>query len=133
MDSSTRGSRECEVSSDTAVTTAPTVSPRRLVWLRRKDAVVRNWVLYRRNRQGMVGLGVMLFFIALALLSPLLVSPQDIEPALAQGDPNHPPYSGYPPGTDNSGRSVLDLVIVGSRISRLSGITATIVSVVLGT
>lgn len=80
----------------------------------------------------MIGLGVMIFFIALALISPLLVSPEDIEPALARGIPNHPPYSGYPLGTDNFGRSVLDLVIVGSRISLLVGISATIVAVTLG-
>ncbi len=108
------------------------VSPRRLVWRRRREALSRNWTLYRHNRQGMVGLGVMAFFTALALASPLLVPAADIEPATAQGDPNHPPYSGYPLGTDNFGRSVLDLVIVGSRISLLVGITATLVAVLLG-
>jgi peptide/nickel transport system permease protein len=116
-----------------AVTESPSaVSPRRLVWRRRREALTRNWVLYRHNRQGMVGLAVMVFFIVLALVSPLLVSPDDIEPATAQGVPNHPPYAGYPLGTDNFGRSVLDLVIVGSRISLLVGITATIVAVALG-
>lgn len=116
---------------DTAATTL-TVSPRRLVWQRRLDALTRSWVLYRHNRQGMVGLGFMLFFIALALAAPLLVSPEDIEPATAQGQPNHSPYAGYPLGTDNFGRSVLDLVIVGSRISLLVGVTATVVAVSLG-
>jgi peptide/nickel transport system permease protein len=108
------------------------VSPRRMVWRRRRQAFGRTWRLYRGNRQGMVGLGVMAFFILLALVSPLLVSPEDIEPATAMGDPNHPPYAGYPLGTDNFGRSVLDLVIVGSRISLLVGITATIVAVLIG-
>ncbi len=115
--------------------TAPepqTASPRRVVWRRRRRAFGRTWGLYRGNRQGMVGLGVMAFFIVLALVSPLLVSPEDIEPATAMGDPNHPPYAGYPLGTDNFGRSVLDLVIVGSRISLLVGITATIVAVLIG-
>ena len=115
-----------------ATAAAVSASPRRLVWRRRRDAIARNWLLYRRNRQGMVGLGVMIFFVALALMSPLFVSPEDIEPALATGIPNHPPYSGYPLGTDNFGRSVLDLVVVGSRISLLVGISATIVAVALG-
>jgi len=80
----------------------------------------------------MVGLGVMVFFMLLALVAPLIVSPQDIEPATAQGIPNSPPYAGYPLGTDNFGRSVLDMVIIGSRVSLLVGITATLVAVLLG-
>ncbi len=120
------------MASDTAVAASVVASPRRLVWQRRREAVTRNWALYRQNRQGMVGLGVMVFFILLALAAPLLVPPADIEPATAQGLPNHPPYGGYPLGTDNFGRSVLDLVIVGARISLLVGVTATIVAVALG-
>ncbi len=120
------------MASDTAAVAPTMASPRRLGWQRRREAVVRNWALYRSNRQGMVGLGVMVFFALLALASPLLVSPAEIEPATAQGLPNHPPYVGYPLGTDNFGRSVLDLVIVGARISLLVGVTATIVAVALG-
>lgn len=120
------------MASDVAVAAPVPVSPRRLVWQRRREAVARNWALYRSNRQGMVGLGVMVFFILLALAAPLLVPSADIEPATAQGLPNHPPYGGYPLGTDNFGRSVLDLVIVGARISLLVGVTATIVAVSLG-
>lgn len=120
------------MASGTAVSPASVASPRQLVWQRRRQAVTRNWALYRSNRQGMVGLGVMVFFTLLALASPLLVSPDEIEPATAQGIPNSPPYSGYPLGTDNFGRSVLDLVIVGARISLLVGVTATIVAVALG-
>lgn len=117
--------------SDSA-TSLTTSSPRQLVWRRRREAVARSWLLYRRNRQGMAGLGVMIFFIVLALVSPLLVPEADIEPATAQGQPNSPPYAGYPLGTDNFGRSVLDLVIVGARISLLVGITATLVAVLIG-
>lgn len=118
--------------SASAVATESIPSPRQLIWRRRRESLGRNWGLYRQNRQGMVGLGVMVFFILLALASPLLVSADKIEPATAQGLPNHVPYAGYPLGTDNFGRSVLDLVIVGSRISLLVGITATLVAVILG-
>ena len=117
---------------DSGVVSGPTPTPRQLVWRRRRQAVARNWLLYRHNRQGMVGLGVMVFFMLLALVAPLIVSPQDIEPATAQGIPNSPPYAGYPLGTDNFGRSVLDMVIIGSRVSLLVGITATLVAVLLG-
>ena len=107
-------------------------TPRRLAWDRRRGAAVRYWGLYRRNRQGMVGLLTLVFFAIVALLSPFLVSPEQIEPATAEGLPHHPPYSGYPLGTDNFGRSVLSLIIVGARTSLMVGITATLVAVILG-
>src|SRR5207342_2194910 len=43
-----------------------------------------------------------------------------------------PPSLSYPMGTDDFGRSVLDLVIWGSRISLLVGLTAAAVSMVVG-
>lgn len=71
-------------------------------------------------------------FSTIALSSPLLVDPSQLEPATATGDPNSPPYAGYPLGTDNFGRSVLSLIIVGTRISLLVGVTATLIAVFLG-
>jgi len=114
----------------TSVVDAP--SRRRLVWQRRRQSLGRNWTLFRNNRQGLVGLLVLAFFAFVALISPLIVDPAQIEPATATGIPNSSPYAGYPLGTDNFGRSVLSLIIVGSRISLLVGITATFVAVTLG-
>lgn len=105
---------------------------RRLAWRRRRRAFSGHWAVYRRNKQGMAGLIILGFFILVALAAPLLVSPDEIDPASAQGLPAHSPYSGYPLGTDNFGRSVLSLIIVGARISLLVGITATIVAVLIG-
>jgi len=120
------------MSSVSAEAAIPIVSSRRLAWQRRRLALTRNWTLYRKNKQGLVGLLIMLFFIAVALLSPLLVDPAQIEPTTAPGEPTSPPYAGYPLGTDNFGRSVLSLLIVGARISLLVGITATFVAIALG-
>jgi peptide/nickel transport system permease protein len=105
---------------------------RRLAWSRRRRAWATYWSVYRRNKQGMTGLIVLTIFIVIALASPFLVSPNEIDPATAPGLPAHPPYAGYPLGTDNFGRSVMSLIIVGSRISLLVGITATLVAVLLG-
>ena len=44
------------------------------------------------------------------------------------GEPFQPPSLEFPLGTDNFGRSVLDLVIYGSRISLLVGFAATVVT-----
>jgi len=113
-------------------TTFEATSPRRLVWQRRRLALERNWRVFRNNRQGFVGLLMLAIFTVIALTSPLIVDPADIEPASATGEPNSPPYWGYPLGTDNFGRSVLSLIIVGTRISLLVGVTATFIAVVLG-
>jgi peptide/nickel transport system permease protein len=44
-----------------------------------------------------------------------------------------PPSPGYPLGTDESGRSVLALVVWGTRVSLLVGICATVISIAIGT
>ncbi len=72
-------------------------------------------------------------FVLVALAAPLLVSPDDSEVGNAPGIPFQPPSSEFPLGTDDFGRSVLDLVIYGSRISLLVGFAATVMTMVVGT
>jgi len=80
----------------------------------------------------MTGLAILTFFLALAIASPFLVSPEELDPALATGPLHAPPQPGYPLGTDNFGRSVLDLLIAGARVSLLVGITAAIGAMLIG-
>ncbi len=44
-----------------------------------------------------------------------------------------PPSSAYSLGTDESGRSVLTLLIYGARVSLLVGLFATVISMLIGT
>jgi peptide/nickel transport system permease protein len=87
---------------------------------------------YRRSKMGMVGLVVMSLFIVMAVLAPLLVDPSSLSVASPRGRPFQPPSWSFPLGTDNWGRSVLDLVIYGSRISLIVGFAATVVTMVMG-
>lgn len=112
---------------------AERLSPRALAWERRKRAVADFWRTYARNRAGVVGLAGLLLFVLLALAAPLLVEPDGLSVTGAPGDAYEPPSIEYPLGTDNFGRSVLDLVIWGSRISLTVGFLATFMSVTLGT
>jgi peptide/nickel transport system permease protein len=66
------------------------------------------------------------------VFAPLLVDETQLEPATATAPAFHPPSLEYPLGTDNFGRPVLSLVIMGSRISLLVGLTATVGAMVLG-
>ena len=80
----------------------------------------------------MVGLLLLVFFIVLAVVAPLIVSPRDIGVFDPPGQPFQPPSWEFPLGTDDFGRSVLDLVIWGARISLLVGFTATVMTMTVG-
>jgi peptide/nickel transport system permease protein len=79
-----------------------------------------------------VGLLVLLAFTVLALSAPLFIHPSDLSVVQAAGPSMAPPSSGYPLGTDQAGRSVLTLVIWGSRPSLAIGAIATALTMLLG-
>ena len=93
----------------------------------------RVWGAFRREKGGLAGLAVLLVFAALALAAPLLFSPDELEVTEATGDVLAGPGSGFLLGTDEAGRSVLALVVWGSRVSLLVGIAATVISMAIGT
>ena len=101
-------------------------------WVRRRATAARHWATFRESRRGVVGLAILLLFVALAVASPLLVSSDDLDPSLAAGPLHAPPQAGYPLGTDNFGRSVLDLLVAGARVSLTVGVTAAIVAMAIG-
>jgi peptide/nickel transport system permease protein len=103
-----------------------------VAWARRRRAFAAHWATFRANPRGMVGLGILLAFFLVALLSPILVSPAELDPASATGPLHAPPSWAYPLGTDNFGRSVLALMIAGARISLLVGITAALGAILIG-
>jgi peptide/nickel transport system permease protein len=110
-----------------------TRSPKAIARQRRKDALRRFWGQYRRSTMGMVGLGVMLFFVLIAIFAPLLASKCDLSPICHPNNPSAaPPSSQFWFGTDISGRSILSLTIWGARISLVVGLAATVITVVIG-
>lgn len=111
---------------------APIRSARQLAWTRRKASLARSWRLFRHDRTGMIGLGILAVLVFMALAAPLLASSKGLNVTLATGPLDAGPSASYPLGTDADGRSVLTLLIHGARISLLVGITATFLSVALG-
>jgi peptide/nickel transport system permease protein len=122
---------ETTVGTEVAAPPAPR-DPRKIRWTRRRRAIAGFWRIFRRSRMGMVGLIVLVVFILLALAAPLIVSPQDIGLIDPPGQPLQPPSLEFPLGTDDFGRSVLDLVIYGSRVSLLVGFAATVMTMTVG-
>lgn len=109
-------------------------SPRAIARARRRAAASRVWRTFRKNKMGMAGLVILVFFILVAVFAPLLASRCNLSPTCS---PNNPQYAApslrFPFGTDNLGRSVLSLTIWGTRISMIVGLAATLLTVFLGT
>lgn len=102
-------------------------SPSRLEPLRR---FIRVFV---RQPGGVAGLAVLALVVILALAAPLFIHASDLDVINAPGPSLAPPGGGFPLGTDQAGRSVLTLVIWGTRSSLTIGLIATACTVVIGT
>jgi peptide/nickel transport system permease protein len=83
----------------------------------------------------MIGLGVLLLFVLMALAAPLLADANELNPVYArnQGNPLWAPPSEFPPlGTDYLRRSVWAQFVWGSRVSLFVGLAATVLTVLIG-
>ncbi|MGW2833099.1 ABC transporter permease [Streptomyces sp. NPDC001286] len=108
-------------------------TPGRLAWQRRRLSAARFWRSYRTHRAGVIGLAALVLFALMALTAPLTVGSGVAGVTDAPGDPLQAPSLDFPLGTDRFGRSVLGLVVWGSRVSLLVGLLAAVLSVVIGT
>jgi peptide/nickel transport system permease protein len=118
---------------DTTTTVATRLSTRKLARRRRIASWRRGWAQFRTHRSGMIGLGILVVFIVVALAAPLLASRDGLDVTRANGPVLGAPSAHYLLGTDENGRSVLTLLIWGSRVSLLVGLMATLISMVIGT
>jgi peptide/nickel transport system permease protein len=110
-----------------------TLTPRAIARTRRRESITGFARSFRQSRGGMLGLVIILIFISLALLAPLLFSRSELDVTQATAAAYLPPSLTYPLGTDDSGRSVLALVVWGARVSLLVGLCATVLSMFIGT
>ncbi len=95
------------------------------------------WQSFSENRGAVIGLGVVLLFVMIAVFAPLL-APYD--PALVnEGSFQVPPFWSegggwrFPLGTDDVGRDLLSRLIYGARISMGVGFMVVIFSLSIGT
>lgn len=118
---------------DSAVnTTIEGKSPRELAWAR-----------FRRDKPAMVGLGIVAFFVVIAVFAPLVcrllgISPYELDrnalndyglPAGRFGGISREHWLGVEPGT---GRDILARLIYGARTSLFIGLLSTLLTTVLG-
>jgi peptide/nickel transport system permease protein len=89
--------------------------------------------VYRKNKMGMAGVLILAFFVAVAVLAPVIATEEALDPTCpCTGEALQPPSLDFPFGTDDLGRSVFALTVWGSRISLLVGLFATLISIVIG-
>ncbi|HSJ21130.1 MAG TPA: ABC transporter permease [Nocardioidaceae bacterium] len=112
---------------------APVLTARQVIWRRRRDSARRTWREFRSHRSGVMGLGILAVFTTLALAAPLLADERGLLVTQATGKVLDAPSSTFWLGTDDSGRSVLTLLIWGARVSLFVGLLATAISMVIGT
>jgi peptide/nickel transport system permease protein len=90
----------------------------------------RSWRRLRRRRGALVGLAVVLIFIAMALFAPLLAPYDPIETSWSAI--RKAPSAEHWFGTDDIGRDVLSRVVWGTRASLLAGVVSVSISLLLG-
>lgn len=85
------------------------------------------------NKMARVGIIIIGFFVLMAVFGPLLMPFKTTEIADSRADVFNSPSFEHLLGTDNQGRDVLAYLVNGARSSLMVGLTATIISMVLGT
>jgi peptide/nickel transport system permease protein len=83
------------------------------------------------RRDGLFGLVIIVVFVVLAAIPEVLVGPLQTA-TTATGGRLQPPSLEFPLGTDELGRSILNLTVHGTRISMVIGLLATVITVFLG-
>ncbi|HEY1919742.1 MAG TPA: ABC transporter permease [Streptosporangiaceae bacterium] len=111
----------------TAVSQAPlTSAPPRLAALRRFSRE------FAARPAAMTGLGVLVTLTVLALAAPLFIHASALDVVNAPGQPISPPSARFLLGTDYAGRSILTLLIWGTRPSLAIGVMATVLTMIVG-
>lgn len=88
------------------------------------------WFMFRQNHAAMVGLVILVLIVLGAVFGPYLYPGQPFEMVWAPFSP--PGVDGFLLGTDYLGRDLLAQIIHGSRVTLVIGLSAAIVTVVIG-
>lgn len=86
-----------------------------------------------KNTMARIGIYIILFFALMAIFGPIIMPFKTTDIASSRADIFNPPSVEHLLGTDNLGRDVLAYLMSGARSSLFVGITATFISMVVGT
>jgi peptide/nickel transport system permease protein len=115
------------------VSIAAAPSARRIAWIRRRRALSRAWGQFRHHTPGMIGLGILVAAVLMAIAAPLLADEAGLRAINVTHNPTFANPSEFGPlGTDSLGRDVMTQFIWGARTSLLVGLAATILAILIG-
>jgi len=115
------------------VSTVAAPSARRIAWIRRRRALSRAWGQFRHHTPGMIGLGILVAAVLMAIAAPLLADEAGLRAINVTHNPTFANPSEFGPlGTDSLGRDVMTQFIWGARTSLLVGLAATILAILIG-
>jgi peptide/nickel transport system permease protein len=98
----------------------------------RLQALRRFAAEFAHRPAAMAGLAILVAITALALAAPLFIHTSQLDVINAPGQPISPPSARFWLGTDYAGRSILTLLIWGTRPSLAIGVIATALTMILG-
>lgn len=87
------------------------------------------WSVFSSNNLGMIGIGILILFIIIAIAAPLIAP---YNPTERIGAPFMKPSSQFLLGTNDIGQDIFSELIYGTRISLLIGVIAAFISIGIG-
>lgn len=99
----------------------------------RIDDLKRSWSKFAENRLSIVGLGIILVVILMAIFAPYIAPyPQDAGKTVHFDQVREPPSLEHPLGTDSIGRDILSRIMFGARISLMMGVVVLTIAITIG-
>ena len=91
------------------------------------------WRRFRRNKSGLIGGAIVVFFVALAIFAPYIAPyPARSYLPLYEGDAGTPPSFKHPFGVESSGIDVFSETIHGTRGDLYVGLAASLITTLIG-
>ena len=90
----------------------------------------RAWAKFKRNRIAMLGLGIVLFFVLVAILAPFIVSQDPLQTSFTTI--RKAPSAAHWLGTDELGRDIYSRMVYGARASLMAGLVSVLIALVVG-
>ncbi len=109
--------------------TNPAVIPKRDRW----DEVKKLWYKFSLNKTSLIGLGIVIFVLILAVFQPLIAPyPHHVGAVVDFANANRPPGLPYLMGTDTVGRDIMSRIFFAYRSAFTMGLGVLLATVPLG-
>jgi len=96
-----------------------------------RDSTKALWKRFVRNKAAVVGLGIFLFMLVLAIFAPILAPYDHLQVNMSES--LQTPSAEHWFGTDEFGRDILSRILYGARVSLMVGVVAVGIALSIGT